>query len=132
MSPAPQGIFRAYDVRGLVDRELDEEVVQLVGRSFGTLVRRAGGRSVVLGRDGGVMFIPAQLAEKVVTSSELVRLRDMFGHQRLREGVYTSGQIDRRWSDEIERDFTGWLRERIDDLPVPREQVQKFIDERSR
>lgn len=52
MSSAPQGIFRAYDVRGLVDRELDDRVVQLVGRGFGTLVRRDGGRRVVLGRDG--------------------------------------------------------------------------------
>ena len=43
---------------------------------------------VVLGRDGGVIFIPPHLAERVVTTSEIVRLRDMFGHQRLREQVY--------------------------------------------
>ncbi|MCP5120811.1 MAG: RraA family protein, partial [bacterium] len=39
---------------------------------------------VVLGKEGGVVFIPAHLAEKVVSSSEIIRLRDMFGHQRLR------------------------------------------------
>jgi regulator of RNase E activity RraA len=40
---------------------------------------------VVLGRDGGVIFIPPHLAENVVKTSEIVRLRDLFGHQRLRE-----------------------------------------------
>ena len=38
---------------------------------------------VVLGRDGGVIFIPPQLAEQVVKTSEATHLRDMFGHQRL-------------------------------------------------
>jgi len=85
---------------------------------------------VVLGRDGGVEFIPPQLAENVVEYSEITQLRDHFGHQRLREGKYTAGQIDARWSDPIERDFTGWLRENIDKLPVAREQVQAIIDKR--
>ena len=30
-----------------------------------------------------------------------VALRDRFGHQRLREGVYTPGEIDRKWSEEF-------------------------------
>ena len=58
---------------------------------------------VVLGKEGGVSIIPAHLAEKVVKTSEVVRLRDMFGHQRLREKKYTAGQIDSRWSDDIEK-----------------------------
>ena len=49
---------------------------------------------IVLGRDGGVLFIPPHLLEKVVKTSEIVRLRDMFGHERLREQKYTPGQID--------------------------------------
>ncbi len=85
---------------------------------------------VVLGRDGGVMFIPPQLAEKVVGYSEITRLRDHFGHQRLREGKYTAGQIDARWTDGIERDFTQWLRDNIDKLPVPAEQVREILGRR--
>ena len=38
----------------------------------------------VLGRDGGVIFIPPHLLEKVVKTSEIVLLRDIFGHKRLR------------------------------------------------
>lgn len=86
---------------------------------------------VVLGRDGGVIFIPPHLAERVVTTSEIVRLRDMFGQQRLREGVYTSGQIDARWSEEIEKDFSQWLKDHMDELPVPKEQIQKLLEERT-
>src|SRR5205807_3192480 len=61
---------------------------------------------VVLGRDGGAMFIPPQLAERVVQESERTRLHDIFGHQRLRVQKYTAGQIDRECTPEIEADFT--------------------------
>lgn len=86
---------------------------------------------VVLGKKGGVVFIPPQLAEKVVTTSEVVRLRDLFGHQRLREGKYTSGQIDTRWAEAIERDFSQWLRDHMDKLPIPKEQIQEILKART-
>jgi regulator of RNase E activity RraA len=86
---------------------------------------------VVLGRDGGVLFIPPHLAEEVVRVSEVVRLRDMFGHQRLREQKYTPGQIDTRWSDEIEKDFSQWLREHINELPVSADQIQEILKKRT-
>jgi len=82
---------------------------------------------VVLGRDGGVIFIPPQLAEQVVRSSEITRLRDEFGHARLRARVYTAGQIDGRWTDAIEADFTQWLRQNIDRLPVARAQIDEIL-----
>jgi regulator of RNase E activity RraA len=85
---------------------------------------------VVLGRDGGVIFIPPQLAEQVVRTSEITRLRDMFGHARLRTGVYTAGQIDSTWTAAIEADFTGWLRENIDRLPVSRPQIEDILKQR--
>lgn len=86
---------------------------------------------VVLGRDGGVIFIPPHLAEQVVKTSEIVRLRDMFGHQRLREQKYTPGQIDSRWSPEIEKDFSQWLNDHINELPVPKEQIQELLKTRT-
>jgi len=86
---------------------------------------------VVLGKREGVIFIPPHLAEKVVTTSEVIRLRDLFGMQRLREGKYTPGQIDTRWTDEIEADFSRWLEEHLDDLPIPREAIQDLLKERT-
>ena len=66
------------------------------------------------------------LAQEVVEKSEIVRLRDQFGHQRLRERKYTPGQIDRRWTDDIETDFKAWVAERRDKLtPFQRQQVLK-------
>jgi phosphomannomutase / phosphoglucomutase len=44
-------IFREYDIRGLVDTDLTEEVVELLGRGLGTVIRRKGGQSVTVGRD---------------------------------------------------------------------------------
>jgi hypothetical protein len=86
---------------------------------------------VVLGENGVVIFIPPHLAEKVVTTSEIVRLRDMFGHLRLKEGKYTAGQIDARWSADIEKDFSTWLNEHINELPVPKEQIQNILKNRT-
>ena len=78
-----------------------------------------------------MLFIPPQMAERVVKTSEIVRLRDLFGHQRLREGKYTAGQIDTRWTDAIEKDFSAWLKEHEDKLPVPKEQIQEILKERT-
>ncbi len=86
---------------------------------------------VVLARDGAVMFIPPQLAEKVVKTSEIVRLRDMFGHLRIRERKYTAAQIDNRWSDDIEKDFSKWLNDHINELPVPKDQIQELLKTRT-
>jgi regulator of RNase E activity RraA len=86
---------------------------------------------IVLGKLGVVAFIPPQLAERVVITSEIVRLRDMFGHLRLREGKYTAGQIDTRWSEEIEKDFSKWLNDHLNELPVPKETIQNFLKDRT-
>lgn len=44
-------IFRAYDIRGLVDKDLTEASLATIGRAVGTLFRRDGGRTLVVGRD---------------------------------------------------------------------------------
>ncbi len=67
---------------------------------------------VVLGTLTGVIFIPPHLAEEVVETSENIRLRDQFGQQRIAEGVYTPGQVDRPYSPEMEEDFEQWLKAR--------------------
>jgi regulator of RNase E activity RraA len=86
---------------------------------------------VVLGRNGGVIFIPPQLAERVVTYSERTHLEDMFGHQRLREKKYTAGQIDTKWTPEIEQDFHQWLKENEDHLPAPKSTIEGILNEKS-
>ncbi|MFC1561007.1 RraA family protein [Candidatus Latescibacterota bacterium] len=86
---------------------------------------------IILGKREGVIVIPPHLAERVVTTAELVNLRDRFGFQRIKEGTYTPGQIDQRWSDEMEKDFSQWLKDHMDELPVPKEQIQELLKKRT-
>jgi phosphomannomutase/phosphoglucomutase len=44
-------IFRAYDIRGIADRDLTDAVATAIARAYGTFIRRNGGRRVALGRD---------------------------------------------------------------------------------
>lgn len=46
------GIFREYDIRGVVDTDLTDEFVFLLGQSYATYLSRKGKRRIVLGRDG--------------------------------------------------------------------------------
>lgn len=125
--------FRTYHPSHHLNNPAGELNTTLIGINQPTRIGKATVMpgDIVLGRDGGVIFIPPHLAEKVVKISELVRLRDMFSHQRLREGKYTSGQIDTRWSDEIEKDFSKWLNEHINELPVPKSQIQELLKART-
>jgi regulator of RNase E activity RraA len=82
---------------------------------------------VILARREGVIVIPPQLAEEVVVTSEIVALKDEFGHLRLREGVYTPGQIDVPWTAPIKADFFKWLQSRPDRPPIAQEEIEKHL-----
>ncbi len=45
-------IFKAYDIRGIVDKTLTEEACRAVGRVLGTMALEAGNRTFAVGRDG--------------------------------------------------------------------------------
>jgi phosphomannomutase/phosphoglucomutase len=47
----PAEIFRAYDIRGVVDRDFDPQRVFRLGRAVGTFFRRRGRDCAVVGRD---------------------------------------------------------------------------------
>ena len=51
MQPAAS-IFKAYDIRGVVDETLTPPVVAAIGSALGLMIARAGGASCVVGRDG--------------------------------------------------------------------------------
>lgn len=44
--------LREYDIRGIVGKTLGPDDAHALGRSFGTLARRAGGTRIAVGRDG--------------------------------------------------------------------------------
>jgi phosphomannomutase / phosphoglucomutase len=46
-----QDIFRQYDIRGIVDKDLTPETVRLLGQAIGTYFHRNGVKQTALGRD---------------------------------------------------------------------------------
>jgi len=44
-------IFREYDIRGIVGKDLTPESVTSIGKAIGTYIRRGNGKNMVLGRD---------------------------------------------------------------------------------
>src|SRR3546814_3157179 len=46
--------LREYDIRGIVGKTLGMEDAKAIGRTFGTMIRRAGGSKVATGYDGRV------------------------------------------------------------------------------
>ena len=77
-----------------------------------------------------MLFIPPHLTEEVIETSEIISLRDEFGHKRLREGKYTPGQIDAKWTPEIEKDFEDWLKTEKKDTVTP-QQREKYLKGRT-
>ena len=51
-SPVDRGIFRAYDIRGIVGQSLDHGVAVLIGQAIGTAMHAKGMHEIVVGRDG--------------------------------------------------------------------------------
>ena len=51
-TPIAPEIFKAYDIRGIVDRTLTEEAAESIGRGLGTMGAARGVKRFVVGRDG--------------------------------------------------------------------------------
>jgi regulator of RNase E activity RraA len=86
---------------------------------------------LVLAKKSGVIFIPAHLAEKVVVTAEFIMLRDRFGHAMLKEGKYTTGQIDSQWTEEIKDAFMKWISVNAPEVPMKRSDVDEFMKKRT-
>jgi phosphomannomutase / phosphoglucomutase len=70
MHKIPPEIFKAYDIRGVVGKTLDSEIVKAIGHAIGTEARSRGLASIAIGRDGrlsGPELAPA-LAEGLQAS----------------------------------------------------------------
>ncbi len=51
MTELDAGIFREYDIRGIVGEVLNEQVVEEIGKAFGTMISMNGGKTVSVGMD---------------------------------------------------------------------------------
>lgn len=95
------------------------------------------GRAIVLPGDlvitekEGVLFIPAHMAEKVISTAEFIGLRDLWGHAMLKEGRYSPGQIDNEWTPAMKDEFMKWIGENVKDVKLTRAQLEEFMKKRT-
>lgn len=85
----------------------------------------------VLAKPGAVLFIPPHLVEHIVTTAEFTRLSDEFGEEMIKKGVYTAGQIDSAWSDDMNNHFVKWVRNYPGKLPMSKDQLEKCLKDRN-
>jgi 4-hydroxy-4-methyl-2-oxoglutarate aldolase len=76
---------------------------------------------IAVGDPEGVTFVPPQLAEKLADETEMDHLVDEWGHMMLREGKYTPGQIDAKWTRQMIDEFNAWLGKKGSKLRMPRD-----------
>src|SRR5690606_25781105 len=70
-------VLREYDIRGIIGETLGAEDARAIGRGFGTLLGKAGGRKVAVGYDGRVSspMLEAALVEGLNASGmDVVRV----------------------------------------------------------
>jgi 4-hydroxy-4-methyl-2-oxoglutarate aldolase len=74
---------------------------------------------IAIGDPEGVTFVPPQLADKVADDTEMTHLVDEWGHMMLREGKYTPGRIDAKWTTGMVEQFNQWLAQKGSKLRMP-------------
>jgi phosphomannomutase/phosphoglucomutase len=52
MNPIEESIFREYDIRGLVDSQLQDDVVERIASAFATVFLREQKKKIAVGMDG--------------------------------------------------------------------------------
>lgn len=76
---------------------------------------------IAIGDPEGVTFVPPQLAQKLADDTEMDHLIDEWGHSMLREGKYTPGQIDAKWTKQMIDEFNAWLEKKGSKRRMPQE-----------
>jgi len=85
----------------------------------------------VLAKPGAVLFIPAHLVEHIVLTSEFTALSDEFGEDMIRKGIYTAGEIDSMWDEDMNHRFIQWIDEYEGELPMKKEELKRFLEQRN-
>jgi regulator of RNase E activity RraA len=86
---------------------------------------------LVLSEREGVLFIPAHLAEKVISTAEFISVRDRFSKDMLKSNTYNAGQIDSQWSEEIKAAFLQWVKAHPQEPQYTKAELEKFLEKRT-
>ncbi|NJO25172.1 MAG: RraA family protein [Bacteroidia bacterium] len=86
---------------------------------------------LVIATSEGVLFVPAHLAEQVVSTSEFVIRKDQFGFEMVRTGKFSTGEIDSQWTDQLKTEFLKWLEKHPELGKMTREELDKIMSKRT-
>jgi len=86
---------------------------------------------LVIATREGVLFIPAHMAEQVVSTAEFVIRKDQFGFEMVRNGKYSTGEIDSQWNDELKTEFLKWLEKHPELGKMTRAELDKIMSKRT-
>ncbi len=86
---------------------------------------------LVIAQREGVLFVPAHMAEQVITTCEFVTRKDQYGFEMVKSGRYTTGQIDSQWTDDIKADFLKWLAQHPELGTMTRPELDKVMSKRT-
>lgn len=86
---------------------------------------------LVIAQREGVLFVPAHLAEQVVSTAEFVTRKDLFGFEMVKSGRYSTGQIDSQWTDEIKTEFLTWLGKHPEAGAMTKAELDKVMSKRT-
>jgi len=86
---------------------------------------------LVIATKEGVLFIPAHMAEEVVSTAEFVTRKDLFGFEMVRTGKYSTGEIDSQWNDAIKTEFLTWLEKHPELGKMTRAELDKVMSKRT-
>ena len=70
-------IFREYDIRGVVDKDLTPDIARILGQGFGTRMAQLGRKELVVGRDGRLSskpFVEALVEGLISTGCDVVNI----------------------------------------------------------
>ena len=95
MNRVPSEIFKAYDIRGVVDTVLTSNVVEMIGQAIGSEARERGLKAIAIGRDGRLSSPSRASAGKWITKK--------------RSPVIDVGMVPTRYSSQRTElcDYTG-------------------------
>ena len=79
----------------------------------------------------GVLFVPAHLAEQVVSTAEFIVRRDKYAFEVIKSGKYSSGQLDSEWTSAMKDDFIKWMEKHPEEGKMTRAELDVIMSKRT-
>jgi regulator of RNase E activity RraA len=124
--PNFNGFYRGYDPSAWAQMELSSINAPI---RIGRAIVLPG--DLVLAKRGGVLFIPAILAEAAISSAEFTKLKDTFNFELNREGK-NGAEFEGGWTPAKYSALSAWVDAHPNVLKMPRAEFDAMVTEAKR